>query len=74
MLLSIRILLFVSLSLYALNAWAYLDPGTGSMLISAIVGIVASIGLALKTWWYKIKGFFRGKPDEDKQPPADGTD
>ena len=40
-------------------AFAYLDPSTGSMVVSAIVGIVASIALALKTYWYKVKGFFR---------------
>jgi O-antigen/teichoic acid export membrane protein len=40
-------------------AFAYLDPSTGSMVVSAIVGIFASIALAVKTYWYKIKGFFR---------------
>ena len=40
-------------------ALAYLDPSTGSMVVSAIVGIFASIALAVKTYWYKIKGFFR---------------
>jgi O-antigen/teichoic acid export membrane protein len=40
-------------------AFAYLDPSTGSMVVSAIVGILASIALAVKTYWYRIKGFFR---------------
>jgi uncharacterized iron-regulated membrane protein len=40
-------------------AWAYLDPGTGSMIISAVVGLFATVGLAVKTYWYKIRGFFR---------------
>ena len=40
-------------------AFAYLDPTTGSMVVSAIVGIFASIALAVKTYWYKIKGFFK---------------
>ncbi len=40
-------------------AFAYLDPSTGSMVVSAIVGIFASIALAVKTYWYKIKGFFK---------------
>ena len=44
--------------------FAYLDPSTGSMVVSAIVGIFASVALALKTYWYKIKGFFKSK---DKQ-------
>jgi hypothetical protein len=46
---------------------AYLDPSTGSMVISAIVGIFASIALALKTYWYKIKAWFRPR---DKQQPS----
>ena len=41
------------------SAHAYLDPGTGSLILSAIVGLLATIGLAIKTWWYKIKGLFR---------------
>jgi len=48
-------------------AWAYLDPGTGSMIISAIVGLFATVGLAVKTYWYKIKGFFRR---DSANPPA----
>ena len=46
-------------------AWAYLDPGTGSMIISAVVGLFATGGLAVKTYWYKIKGFFRRDVPED---------
>jgi hypothetical protein len=49
-----------------LSAWAYLDPTTGSMLISAIVGLFASLVLAVKTYWYRIKGFFKRKPDENQ--------
>lgn len=49
------------------SVFAYLDPSTGSMVVSAIVGIFASIALALKTYWYKIKGFFRRA---DKQDPS----
>jgi O-antigen/teichoic acid export membrane protein len=46
-------------------AFAYLDPTTGSMVVSAIVGIFASIALAVKTYWYKIKGFFRRDNKQD---------
>jgi len=49
-------------------AFAYLDPSTGSMVVSAIVGIFASIALALKTYWYKIKAFFqRGEKRDSNQ-------
>ncbi len=49
----------VSLSGFAPMAQAYLDPSTGSMILSAIVGIFATVGLALKTYWYKLKSFFK---------------
>ena len=42
-------------------AFAYLDPSTGSMVVSAIVGIFASIALAVKTYWYRLKNLFKGQ-------------
>ena len=46
--------------LWTADAHAYLDPSAGTMIISAIVGIFASLALALKTYWYKLKKFFGG--------------
>lgn len=42
-------------------AHAYLDPGTGSMLLSAVIGVAAAVGLALKLFWYRLVGLLRGK-------------
>ena len=61
--------LSVMLLLFSPAAFAYLDPSTGSMVISAIVGIFASIALALKTYWYKIKGIFRRGGKQDSSAP-----
>ena len=52
----------IALAGFAPSAFAYLDPSTGSMILSAIVGIFATVGLALKTYWYKLKSLLRGKP------------
>jgi hypothetical protein len=38
------------------------------MILSAILGILATVGLALKTYWYKFKALFRARPSE---PPAE---
>ena len=47
-------------------AFAYIDPGSGSAIMSAIIGFFVAIGLVIKTFWYKIKSFFTGKkPEED---------
>lgn len=55
-------------------AEAYLDPSTGSMIISAIVGLFASIALAVKTYWYKLKGLFRRGGDDAPTPPGEAGD
>lgn len=41
-------------------AFAYLDPSTGSMIISAIIGVFATLVIAAKTYWYRLKRFFGG--------------
>jgi hypothetical protein len=45
---------------FAPAAFAYLDPSTGSMILSAVIGVLATAGLVLKNYWYKLKSFFRG--------------
>ncbi len=63
-----RIAVLVALGGFSPTVFAYLDPSTGSMILSAIVGIFATVGLALKTYWYKVKAILSG----DKTP-ADET-
>ena len=65
----VLILAAVFLGSFAPSAFAYLDPSTGSMILSAIVGIIATLGLALKTYWYKLKSLFKGQ----KATQADAT-
>ena len=60
MILRIAFVLVACLSI-ATPAYAYLDPGTGSMLISAVLGVAAAVALAVKMFWYRVVGFFRGK-------------
>jgi amino acid permease len=59
-----RVFALILLLLLSPSVFAYLDPSTGSMVVSVLVGVFASIGLALRTYWYKIKSFFKriGKP------------
>jgi hypothetical protein len=64
--------LLVSLGLVAPDAQAYLDPSTGSMILSAIIGMFATAALAVKTFWYKIRNLFRGAKDDEPRKPAPG--
>ena len=64
--------LVAGLLAYAPSAHAYLDPGTGSMILSAIVGLIATATLAFKTWWYRLRRLFRRRDGEPaKRPPED---
>ncbi|MFT4519402.1 MAG: hypothetical protein ACI9JM_001798 [Halioglobus sp.] len=56
---------------YSQTAAAYLDPGTGSMILQGIIAGIAVVGLTVKTYWYKIRGFF-GK--ESSASLLDGDD
>lgn len=49
------------LGLASWPTYAYLDPGTGSIILQAIIASIA-FGLAtMRMWWYRIKAFFSGK-------------
>ena len=37
------------------DAYAYLDPGTGSILLQAIIATVASSLFVIKMYWYKFR-------------------
>ena len=53
-----RILIAVLLLLMFTDAVAYLDPGTGSMLLQVILGGVAAVGVAIKLYWHKLRAAF----------------
>lgn len=39
------------------NVLIYLDPGTGSIIIQAVVAAVVGIGIAVKLFWHRILKF-----------------
>ena len=39
------------------NAYAYLDPGTGSIILQAILGFIAASLATLSFYWNKVKTF-----------------
>ena len=57
MIIKILPLSFISLFLSISSAHAYLDPGTGSIILQAIIGALAAIVVALKLYWHKFLVF-----------------
>lgn len=46
-----------------LPAQAYLDPGTGSMILQTIIATFVAAGIAVKSFWAQIKFFFSSKKE-----------
>jgi len=57
---------------FVAEAWAYLDPGSGSMLLQLLLGGVAGIVMLLKLYWHRILVFLGIKKDapSDETPGA----
>jgi len=70
------IFLVVSVLLIApTSAFAYIDPGTGSMLLQVILGGLAAVGVVLKLYWHKILRALGigAKPAADAENPDQAT-
>jgi|TARA_Y100000294_G_scaffold177470_1_gene202953 hypothetical protein len=51
------IALIIIIFFYTNNAYAYLDPGTGSIILQAILGFIAAAIATLSIYWNKFKMF-----------------
>jgi hypothetical protein len=40
------------------QAFAYLDPGTGSLIVQSIVAALAAAGFAVRLYWRRIQSWF----------------
>ena len=62
------------------SAFAYLDPGTGSLIIQGLIAAVGAVLVALKLYWHRVKKLFslgRTQPEavekEGAAEPASGS-
>ncbi|MBT3475594.1 hypothetical protein HN460_01480 [bacterium] len=58
---------FFILFFFSRTAFAYIDPASGSTIISLIIGGTVLIGVFLKTFWYKLKSLV-GIKDVNNKP------
>lgn len=48
----------------------YIDPGSGSFLVQAIIAAVLGVGFFFRDIWNFIKSFFRRSPKNTNDNPA----
>lgn len=51
-------LVILTTAIYSPAAFAYLDPGTGSLILQGLIAAIAGSILTIKLYWYKLKGFW----------------
>ncbi len=66
-------IVLVAITLISIRpAYAYLDPGTGSLIIQGIIGTIAAAGFFFRSYLHKFWTMIRGKStDEDATDPKD---
>ena len=57
-------------------AYAYLDPGSGSVMLQLLLGGLAGLVVLLKLYWHRLLVFFGIRKEEETQaeeelPPAE---
>jgi hypothetical protein len=59
-----------------MDIFAYLDAGSGSVLLQALIGGIAAIGVSLKLFWGRVLRFLRIRRDDEQTAaePASAPD
>ena len=55
----LTVLIFVYLFTSVSNANAYIDPGTGSIILQAILAFIAGAAATVSLWWGNLKMFIK---------------
>jgi hypothetical protein len=53
---------------------AYLDAGSGSLIVQAVVAGAAGMAVAVKLYWRRLTGMFRRQPVDSGQPAGQPAD
>ena len=54
-----KFIIILYFCMYTSSAHAYLDPGTGSIILQAIIGAITAFFTSMYIFWAKVKNFFR---------------
>ena len=54
-----KIIILLSFFILTTKAHAYLDPGTGSIILQAIIGAFAAFFTSIYIFWAKVKNFYK---------------
>lgn len=61
----LALLLFTGALLAPRPAHAYVDPGSGSLVIQGLIAAVVGVGLTLRLYWRRIRRLFTGRSTDE---------
>ena len=64
---AIALVIVAFLIAYPYDAFAYIDPGTGSFLIQILLGLVFGVSLGFKFIWRRVVNFFKSLSGAKKE-------
>lgn len=73
--LDLLVLAVLSLGLTTLPAYAYVDPGSVSIVVTAVLGAIATVGYTFRLYWGKLLiflGMHRAAKERTKQKVGGG--
>jgi hypothetical protein len=53
-----------------MDVFAYLDPGSGSMILQMLAGGLAAVAVTARLYWSRILKFLRIRKDDDAAEPT----
>lgn len=65
---------FISLFIIVSSAHAYLDPGTGSIILQGLIAALAAGAVFIKMYWYKLLNLLGIKKKKDTDIKQDIND
>jgi hypothetical protein len=68
------VMVFLVMLLAEQDAQAYLDPGTGSLILQFLAGIALVVVLTVKTWWRQLTNFIGSLFGRSSKPTTDDDD
>ena len=65
---AMALLIAFMLLLFPQEGYAYLDPGSGSLVVQAILAAFFALTLTIKLFWRRIKEFLTNAFSQSRQP------
>lgn len=62
--------LLISLA-FPRDAFAYLDPGSGSLIFQTIVATLAGVAYGVRVYWHRITGWFGRRAPQEPAAPSE---